>query len=619
MMKIFVTGGTGFIGRSVLAALSGEGHVSYVLVRSLERFKDMMKPLGLHEHPHAIPIIGDLSKPRLGMADEDYAVVREADAIVHAGGPMNIALGPEEAEQAFLRPAEELVALAREIQASHGLKQFIHVVGFMSPYNEQNAMLDLDASLAKAPPYERMKFRADSYIRKSLRPLGIPLSTVNPSVVIGDSRTGVTEQLGGLSILVDAVRRNLMPLVPGGQGYWLPMVHVDHVARFIAALAGMSSPADETYYLLDRKADSSSLCGLIRQIAQELQVAPPRGTIPLRVLKTALDLGAGRLLSIPGESMNFIIKSEFPVGSKEAVDKRHGLHTFVVPKTLPYVIADLDYRLSHPGMRPTPSFAIRRRSSLITLEREGSGTPIVFLHGTFSGAYMFVPLAEHLHDRHVWLVDLPGFGRTPYHRSESVIEGYAGAVAGMLAEYGRPVVLAGHSFGGLIAAQVAERLGDAVEKLLLLQPVLHPASGKYKLPVVTKAALTFMSRAALKRDLLRSRHFAAGGESLDRYAQFVREELRSPRIRSANATVLAALTNPAATLLRPDSWRPGLAAILWGSLDRAFRIPEPFGRISTTTIPYGHQYPIENPALAAEWIRRELPVSKTPTSTVDAR
>jgi len=618
-MKIFMTGATGFIGRHALAELSGEGHIVYALVRSLERFKEAMIPLGLHGHPRIVPIIGDLSQPRLGMADDDYWAVREADAIIHAGGPMNIELGFEEAERAFLRPAEEMARLAQEIHASHGLRQFIHVVGFMSPYDERNAMLDLDASLAKSPPYERMKFRADSYIRKSLAPLGIPLSTVNPSVVIGNSRTGVTEQLGGLSILVDAVRRNLMPLVPGGKGYWLPMVHIDHVARFIAALVGETKPVNETYYLLDRKADSPSLRELIRRIAQGLQAAPPRGTVPLRLLKSVLDLGAGRLLGIPGESMNFLVNSDFTVDTKESVDRRHGLHTAVVPETLPYVIADLDYRLSHPGIEPPARFAASRRSSLATLEREGGGTPVVFLHGTFSGASPFVPIAEHIEDRQVWLVDLPGFGRTPYHGNESVVEGYVEAVVGMVVEYGGPVALVGHSFGGLIAAKAAERLGDAVEKLLLLQPVLHPASALYKLAGATKAMLAFMSQAALRKDMVRSRHFVAGGEPLERYARFVHEELRSPRIRSANANVMAALTDSAATQLRTGSLQAAKTSILWGNLDRAYRIPEPFGGIDTTFIPYGHQFPIENPALTADWIGGKLRAAKTLPPMADAR
>lgn len=607
-MNIFLTGGTGFIGKYLMAELAASSHTIYALVRSEGRLQSTLSQLRIEKTSRIVSVIGDLTQPQLGLQPDDYEQILKSDVIIHAGGPMNIELSHNEARQTILHPAQEMAKLAARIHMTKGLKHFIHLVGFMSPYNEQNAMMDLDSELHNVPPYEKMKFQADSYIRKALAPLNIPLSTVNPSAVIGHSRSGVTEQIGGLSILVDAVRRNLMPLVPGGKGYWLPMVHVDHVASFVATLAGAQNMASNTYYLLDPKQDSPSIQALIHQIAAEMQAAPPIGSVPLPILKSVLGLGAGKRLGIPKESMNFLVKSEFPVESKTKLAQQNGLRSSFVPSTLPYVITDLDYRLSHSGSMYADTFVQRRRSKVVTLERDAPGTPVLFLHGTFSGADSFVPVAELLDGVPTWLIDLPGFGRTPFHRSSSVIGGYTEAIKEMIVELKRPVILVGHSFGGLIAAKVMEEIDEHIRQLLLLQPVLHRAQSALssKSAGLTKTMLKHVRVPALKKQLLKSNHFAQSGERLDRYADYVIRDLKSPRVRTANAKVLASLAQSEPVQLRPEAWDTAKVNILWGEKDGGHHIPEPFSHISATYIPYGHQFPIENPAMTAEWIRQSL-------------
>ncbi len=606
-MNIFLTGGTGYIGSHILAELIAKQHDIFVLVRSFDRFQDTLGRLQLLEAQNVTAVIGDLSKPKLGLSANDYERIQHSDIIIHAGGPMNIELNQTEAEQVFLNPAIELAELSEKIHMKKGLKQFIHVVGYMSPYNEQNANHNLDAVLEEAPPYEKLKFQADSYIRKALKPLGIPLSTVNPSTVIGHSYSGMTEQIGGLSILVDSVRRNLMPLVPGGKDYWLPMVHIDHVASFIVNLVQTKEPVSNTYTLLDPKQDSPSIRSLIRQIAIEMRVKPPSGTIPLPLLKFLLSLGIGKRLGIPKESMSFLVKSDFPVSSKLELERKHEVQTSVVPTTLPYVIADLDFRLSHPSIKHHEGFVQRRRSKLISLEKESHGTPVIFLHGTFSGADCFVPIAKQLNDDvNTWLVDLPGFGHSPRHHHPSLMDGYVEAVIEMISELNRPVILIGHSFGGLIAAKVMERIEPQIKQLLLLQPVLHPIHAKYKYAGVARSILKHISLSAFRKTLLKANDFIADSERLDHYSNYVIHDLQSARIRSTNAMVMSALTQAQSFQLKPELWNAQKVRIHWGDRDAAYHIPERFKHIDTTFIPYGHQYPLEAPHQAAEWLRQVL-------------
>ncbi len=604
-MNIFLTGGTGFIGRHLLAELASQ-HRIYVLVRHASRLQAIVSSMPSVQRGNIQPVIGDLTQPRLGLNDAGYALALAADLIIHAGGPMNIALSHREAEQSFLYPAKSLVQLAQDIHATKGLRQFIHVVGFMSPYREENALSDLDRLLDKVPPYEKMKFLADSYVRKALHASNITLSTVNPSVVVGDSASGETEQLGGLSILVDAVRRNLMPLVPGGDDHWLPMVHIDHVASFIADLANKQGLASNTYYLLDPQSASPSVRGLIARIARELRTAQPLGKVSLPLLKAVLGMGFGKLLGIPKESMNFLVTSDFPVDTKLEMERMSERDFSIVPATLPFIVTDLDYRLSHAGATRLEGFSQRRRSNIVVLEKNAGGMPVIFLHGTFSGADALLPIASELGDVHTWFVDLPGFGRTPYHHAPSVVEGYVDCIANMIAELNRPVILAGHSFGGFLAARVMERHPALVHRLILLQPVLQPVESRYKLSGLTSMILRHMSPSRLRRELLRSNSFLAAGSSLEDYAQYVIRDLRSPRIRKTNAAVMAALTRPETIRLHPEKWDRDRVRLLWGDKDKAHSIPQPFEKFAITRIPYGHQFPIEHPELTGQWMRQAL-------------
>jgi len=70
-MQIFVTGGTGFIGRAVVGELTTGGHVVHALVRSPDK-APVMAALG------ALPLAGDLREP-----DSYEMAARAADAVVH--------------------------------------------------------------------------------------------------------------------------------------------------------------------------------------------------------------------------------------------------------------------------------------------------------------------------------------------------------------------------------------------------------------------------------------------------------------------------------------------------------------------------------------------------------
>jgi pimeloyl-ACP methyl ester carboxylesterase len=89
----------------------------------------------------------------------------------------------------------------------------------------------------------------------------------------------------------------------------------------------------------------------------------------------------------------------------------------------------------------------------------GRGSPLVMVHGAGSGRWSFDLVRPHLEDAfEVWSIDRRGRGDSsdadPY-----AIEREFDDVVAVVREAGEAALLFGHSYGGLVAAGAAERLG----------------------------------------------------------------------------------------------------------------------------------------------------------------
>ncbi|WP_342571736.1 SDR family oxidoreductase [Paenibacillus sp. FSL R5-0749] len=215
---IFMTGSTGFIGKETVKQLAQGDAQLLLLVRSEQRAGTVLKAYGVKDSTRITFITGDLSISGLGLTTVDRERVVKANVIIHAGGTMDVTLERKVAEQIFMNGAREVAQLAQEIHGTRGLRHFIHVVGFMSPYgqrNEQGGYLQVDHVGDQESAYEEMKFHADLLIREHAEEHNYPLSVVNPSTVVGPRPTGETEQTGGIGLLIQAIQKRLMPVVPG--------------------------------------------------------------------------------------------------------------------------------------------------------------------------------------------------------------------------------------------------------------------------------------------------------------------------------------------------------------------------------------------------------------------
>lgn len=351
MNTLFLTGATGFIGKAILEKCLATDYRIIVLVRSIQRWQEWKKVQKWNDTSQIIAIEGDLALPHLGLSHEDWDLAVQADTIIHAGGPMDILLHSDQAHSAFMQGAIHMAELASQIHQARLLKQFIHIVGYKSPVTEEHIQFPegLDQLLQHEAPYEQMKFKADAYIRQQSLQHQFPLSIIHPGVVIGDSITGDTPQLGGLGIVVDAVRKGKMRIVPGGKHHWLPLVHVDYIADFLICLLSEQQhsqlPHMQAYYLLHRPAHTHDIKQLVKQISLELNAPQPILSVPPYLAKYILGTSLGQKLGVPAGSIDFIVKQDYPLESVHQIEAKYGIQSTITINGLLKVIHDLDARL----------------------------------------------------------------------------------------------------------------------------------------------------------------------------------------------------------------------------------------------------------------------------------
>lgn len=100
----------------------------------------------------------------------------------------------------------------------------------------------------------------------------------------------------------------------------------------------------------------------------------------------------------------------------------------------------------------------------------------VLVHGAWHGGWCWEKLAPLLEERghRVVAVDLPGHGGDGTPVSEVTLAAYADHVAGALDEQSEPVVLVGHSMGGAVISEAAERRPEKIKLLVYLTAFLLP-------------------------------------------------------------------------------------------------------------------------------------------------
>ena len=252
-MAYFVTGGTGFIGRHLIAALLERGEPVHVLVRagSRARFERVRRDCG-ERGELLIPVEGDLEKPLLGVP-EPGRLRGTISHFLHLGALYDLGAGDAELERANVSGTRNALDLAHEVQA--GCFHLVSSIASAGLYPGTFTEAMFEEACGLEHPYFRTKHESEALIRSACR---LPWRIYRPGMVVGHSRTGEMDKIDGpyylfkvIQKLRDAVPR-WVPLI-GFEGGHINLVPVDFVAAAIAHLAHVPGQDGRCFHLTDSR------------------------------------------------------------------------------------------------------------------------------------------------------------------------------------------------------------------------------------------------------------------------------------------------------------------------------------------------------------------------------
>ena len=233
-MTYLVTGGTGFLGRHLVARLLERGGDVHVVAR--DPGAPSLRELSAANDRLKI-IAGDLGHARLGLDDAVVEALRgRINHCFHVAGLYDLQAGARALEEVNVEGTRRVLELAGEL----GAGTFHHVSSIAVAGSHAGRFTEemLEEGQPLPHPYHRTKYEAERLVRAG------PLAwrVYRPAIVVGHSQTGVADKPDGPYQLFKAIQK-----VRGALPEWFPLlgpelghtnlVPVDFVADGIDFLA----------------------------------------------------------------------------------------------------------------------------------------------------------------------------------------------------------------------------------------------------------------------------------------------------------------------------------------------------------------------------------------------
>src|SRR5438445_3771259 len=220
-MKVFVTGGTGYIGSAVSLRLKKAGHDVQALVRNKEK-ASALQAAGVKL------VQGDLGNPA-GYSAAAYG----AQAIVHCAS---------ESGTQSVELDRKSIQNARELLHGRVGATFIYTSGIWVLGDTAGAVVD---ESRPTDPAKIVAWRpAHEQLALELAKEGIRSVVVRPGIVYGGARGGIPASFFGT-----ALKQGAAQVIGEGANHW-PLVHVDDLAELYVRLVERA-PAGSVFHATD--------------------------------------------------------------------------------------------------------------------------------------------------------------------------------------------------------------------------------------------------------------------------------------------------------------------------------------------------------------------------------
>lgn len=246
-MSYFITGGTGFIGRSYIQKLKQRKGDIFVLTRkgSEHKFEALRETFG-DDGDRLVPVTGDLIKPMLGLSDKVIKDLKgKVDHFCHFAAIYDIGASAEDQTATNIDGTRNAINLAAALKSGC----FHHVSSIAAGGLYQGTWREdmFDEAENYEHPYFATKHDSEGIVRKECK---VPFRVYRPAMVVGDSKTGAIDKIDGAYYFFKTIQklRNALP-------QWMPLIGIEGGKFNVVPVDYVVDAMDHLAHLPDRDGD----------------------------------------------------------------------------------------------------------------------------------------------------------------------------------------------------------------------------------------------------------------------------------------------------------------------------------------------------------------------------
>ncbi len=458
-----ITGATGLIGRWLVPQLTEQGKSVAVLIRNASKRSEEYKQwISLQNgNPAKVKFFEfDLTAPDNTLSNLDISQVKD---VYHLAARYQFGLNKHEAHKTNVLGSLGFLQWCNQIP---NLRRFIFVTGYLAATHAKaiqrlsinDQQKTIENQYKKTGAYEASKIEENIVLQQRARSLNIPYTIINPSAIIGDSKSGHTNQFIGPGDLVADLFYGKLPALVGGADIFIPLVSVDFVAKFMARITQFPQSASQSYWLLDQS--TPNLPELVKSIANHLGVSFPTKSIPKAVVARLPKAITGT----DPEALSFLTNLRYDTKNAENLALKMDISLPDFNSSLKNWIDFLVSKNFGSALHHRSGHFKNIAGSQSFLSGETSNADYVLLHGLPLDSQSWQGLENEL-DGNILRADLPGHGRSggtspdPLPWMKSLMQTCKS----------RPTIIA-HSIGCEYALKYAMAHPDAVSQVVLISP-----------------------------------------------------------------------------------------------------------------------------------------------------
>lgn len=225
---VFVTGGSGFVGKNLIPQLISEGYIVKALARS-KKSEGLVKSLG------AVPVKGSLAN-----LNALKAGMQNTHAVFHLAASVDFFAPYKELEKMHVKATNDLLDIAK----SQGVKNFIYL-GAASVIMNGKPIKNADETFVSdtiTDGYSMTKLKAEKAVLKANSPK-LRTIALRPPLIWGKGDPNT------LPAIVKAIKKGQMMLINKGEHKFVTC-HIKNVCHALI-LAEQTSKGGETYFITD--------------------------------------------------------------------------------------------------------------------------------------------------------------------------------------------------------------------------------------------------------------------------------------------------------------------------------------------------------------------------------